>query len=109
MIVTEHSYHRGKHNAEARLDRDGIVSAIEWLAQRQADTEKPCLDSRYIKGYQDAINRCRRWCEEDDLPTLACMAMWSLVWIATGGGLGDDPTYKAVGECDVWRSWKESQ
>lgn len=48
--------------------------------------------------------------EEHEMAELVRLVMWSLVWIVTGGGLGDDPDYvcPSPGQAEVWRSWKES-
>lgn len=42
-------------------------------------------------------------CSTDPMAELARLAVWSLVWICTGGGLGDEPGYEGP---NVWASWE---
>ena len=51
----QHPYSRGYNSAIARVETDGMDSARHWLVQRMADTTKPALDDRYVKGYMESL------------------------------------------------------
>lgn len=55
MDTRTHPFTRGKRNAEAMIDDDGIHSARAWLLERIADTSKTPLDAQYIKGFEAAL------------------------------------------------------